>query len=370
MLSLELFFGIRIINFMGLGVLHPAGTGSPNTPTDTIWLSLLFAIFIILLFGYVYIGGFRAVVVSDIWQCRIMLTTFTTVAAAMLAYSFHHSTALHWERLSRTPPNLGAFYVGITIINLFEPLCISTTWQRFRAFQFEPKDLGKAVLRGTLLMAYMWLLLIGIGIGITLTATTQLKSGDLGLFLSGIVNRGPFFAYMIFPLLIVAGLSGMYSSSDTCVSALMYLSESWSPGDSRGLDREPPKQRYTWIVVSLFTATCAMYAWVSRANYQPVPLAMTLFSNLIFVAPSLVALGSLKPVHGANPHKVRSGFIISSVLLWFLVYWIFDLWPSKDPASGLSLYALLPALIASSVPCALLFIVEKARLNKAHTSEG
>lgn len=353
MLALELFFGIEIIDYLGRYSLFPSASDAHARSL----LFILFGLFIIMLFSYVFVGGFRAVIASDIWQCRIMLMAFTIALVVFLIRIAHMPNRLHWARFAATGHNLTLFYVSITIINFFEPLSIATTWQRFRAFNLSPRDLRTAVRKGTTMVVYMWTVLIAIGIGITLISDAPLTSGSILGFLEGLLRLGPVFQYVAFPLIVVACLSGMYSSSDTCVSALMYLSESFTIQRSSAGDDASLKRHYYWIMAILVIATFAMYLWVSRAIVIPVQFAVSLFGNVVAVAPSLLVLTFLGPSETAATDRRRSITVGLSIALWLIVFWGLKIYGTKADSQ----WHLLAALLSSSVPCVILYWVEVVR---------
>jgi Na+/proline symporter len=353
MLALELLFGIEIIDYLGQYSLFPTASDADARSL----LFVLFVLFIVMLFSYVFVGGFRAVITSDIWQCRIMLMAFTVVLFVVLVHISQMPGRLHWSRLLGTGHNLTSFYLSITIINLFEPLSIATTWQRFRAFNLSPRDLRTAVRKGTIMVVYMWITLITIGIGATLISDIPLTSGQILSFLGGLLRLGPVFQYVVFPLLVVACLSGMYSSSDTCVSSLMYLSESFTTQRSSTRDDAPLKRQYYWIMAILVIATFAMYIWVSRASVVPVRFALSLFGNVVAVAPSLLVLTLLGASDTASTHRKRSIAVVTSIVLWFLTYWTSKLYIAMPDSQ----WNLLAALLLSSVPCVILYWGESVR---------
>jgi hypothetical protein len=173
-----------------------------------------------------------------------MATTLVLISLSLLASVFGQRHTLNWGTIwgpRQSHPSFVAFYAWVTIVDFFSPLCFATTWQRFRAFRDKSTDFPIAVRRAIVMVVFLWLMLIFIGIGLQLlcpapvpplSSVTQNPVTELFPDLLDRVGgiNGALFPLFVFPLIVVAAFSGMYSSSDTCVSALLYLTETSRSG--------------------------------------------------------------------------------------------------------------------------------------------
>lgn len=230
-LVLELRYGVFLLQHLiskatiGQVFQHYVGTFSLIAPV----------LFLLMLLGYVFVGGFRAVVTSDVWQYRTMKVGLGIAFLALLFAALHRNVGWRLDLVlpnsdTVSPTELVSFYLTAIAINLFSPVSLSTSWQRLYAFQPNGIDYNRAARSGVRKVVILWGTTIGIGVlaHVLFAGGSALKPGtEAFIDVMEFVRRGAFdnvwFSCFVFPLLVVAAFSGMYSSSDTCVSALLYL---------------------------------------------------------------------------------------------------------------------------------------------------
>ncbi|HEY6768954.1 MAG TPA: hypothetical protein VI386_29725 [Candidatus Sulfotelmatobacter sp.] len=365
LLTLEIAFGIQVIEYISAGAFQ-----IPDTMT---WRTFfIFAVFMILLLGYVFVGGFRAVVRSDVLQYKLIQTAVVLSLATFLVLSLQTHARLLWNLLwpKAKPTELVGFYIPVIFVNLVLPLGLVSSWQRFRAFEYVGLNMWSATLSGVKKLISLWVGLIllalcfvifGIGTG----------GKSLAMLFNAIQSQGDWYRFFVFPILAVAALSAMYSCSDTCVSALLYLIEyprSSIKDDEQVIRRLSPK--YYWAMASILSVTLFSY-WFLRIKYPQditagplFKLATALYANLSVIAPTLVLMALLVPAGSSFQMRYRSRYITASLLVGLVTFWGCMLLGFRN--SLWSQCATIPALVTSSFPAWLLYRRERRVLR----SEG
>jgi hypothetical protein len=354
LLALELHYGSAYLDYLVWNALGPGTYEAATGYSHALPSFFFFVFFMTFLLGYVFVGGFRAVIASDVWQYRIMFTALVITCVSVLVALICRWGDITWNNLPR-PDNklLTEFYVTITLINLFQPLCFATTWQRFRAFRNRPTDFASAVKHATIRVFCLWTMLIFIGVGIQLLAPAAYSHENVADFLNRFSGLGPWFQLCVFPLLIMAGFSAMYSSSDTWISALLYLTESdraWR--HPHQLVEIQLRRHYYWVMAGLFAMTLTIYTYSRETPQRPTEIAVMLFSNAVILAPTVLLLGWIGPLERTDKTgRSPGGYVLVSLIGGLAVYWYMAL-------SGLELkhWALIGGLSASAMPVCLLLI--------------
>ena len=356
LLALELRYGIEIIYFLL--------TGSNALSNSSILFSI-YALLIILLLGYVFVGGFRAVVTSDVYQYKLIkLGASIAVTSFVILFfrnphSFMHS--IRWTGNSKASSL--AFYVPVIMANLFAPMSLAVSWQRFRAFRAVSTDFRKGIRHAVTIGSTLWLLLAIIGLFVSSGDNTDLK----GAF-DTILRQGSWFGLVVFPLLIVAALSAMYSASDTCVSALLFFLEFGKQRSSsrnssvRGLRPARSLAMRHYLGMSCVLAI-TLLVFKFTAAYQADLLfryAATLFGGAIIIAPLILVAAVLEPAR-TNPatRRLRTAMIVISFVSGMITFWTcagIGFYVSNDI---LIYIAVFPAFVVASIPAFILVIKEK-----------
>jgi hypothetical protein len=356
-LSLELRYGILFLDYMVPG-------GSHHSLEQAVFVG-----FMALLLGYVFVGGFRAVIASDVLQYKMMRAGLTFTFISVFVIALRNRSHLNWDSLQKPDwLTLATYYCGITIINLFSPLSLATTWHRFRAFRDHKINVRKAVHIAIAKSIYLWGLLIAIGIILQLLTVGRQLPGSQPLYgiLNQIISQNDWFRFFVFPLLTVAAFSGMYSSSDTCVSALLYLTETPNSWRSRSNhDGSPIGSHYYWMMACLFALTSVMYQIVKHATDVTnglIHVALNIFGNTVVIAPTVLLMMILNPGIDRERGSARTRIVLLSIAVGLLTYWsLATLHLSSWDTLGL--WPVIGGFLAASVPAIALVGLE-SRLRK------
>jgi hypothetical protein len=359
LLTLEIAFGIQVIQYIATGALG-------NIQATTLSSAFgIFAIFVVLLLSYVFLGGFRAVIRSDVWQYKLLQAGIILTLGTLILWYVQRPIKPGWAVLwpSQKSSTLVGFYVPVVFVNLILPLGLVSSWQRFRAFDFVKTPISSAIWSGLAKTVILWCGLIVLSI--CAAALTIGPENSLPAFFDGIQAEGDFAQLFIFPLLVVAVLSAMYSCSDTCVSALLYLNEYRKPTGTAKSKANGLPADYYWTMVLILAATLMSY-WFLKAKFSgsilAAPLfkiAVALYANLSVLAPTIFLTAFLKPARGATQKMIRSRYVLSSLGIGSAVFWGCVLLGSYS--SLWSQCATIPALLFSSLPVWMLYRQEDLR---------
>jgi hypothetical protein len=259
-----------------------------------------------------------------------------------------------------------AFYVTVSVINLFVPMCLATSWQRFYAFRTEPIDYREAGLSAVWKLTTLWVGIIGVGLlagSLSPPPDSNTTAADAFFAVLRGIKGGPgvglaeWFKYFVFPLLIAAAFSGMYSSSDTCVSALLYLVEA-REHPNRGASR-PLGRSYYVIMASIFLFCIVTYELTFKVG-DLVTYATAIFGNATLIAPTVLLISFREPGRVVSLAKRRKLCIVTSIIAGFVVHWSLFSFHSQG---GVSFTPWRPwaaplGLIAAAAPVVLLLWIE------------
>jgi hypothetical protein len=346
-LVLELVVGVDVLGYLSSHTLFTGQRYLFDLP--------LFSLSVLLLLGYVFVGGFRAVVASDVWQMKAMCWAIGLALVAFSLAYFHASVLPHWN-MSPTlaAPALLGFMINVALGNLFIPLSQESSWQRFRAFSESANlHLKKAMLLSVRNATLLWLGLIALSFLIQSTVpgsdNSQLSTMSGVLETLRTVND-TFFPFFVFPIMTVAALSAMYSTSDTSVSAILYLLEFKSDRNSSNEDKRLPL-RYHLSMFGLFLAALAAYAFV-RIWFHPsiLQLVFSVFSNLVVVTPTVFCTALMPPA--VNDDTGRAIYVLFSICLGLVGFWLCTIsgFILGSDYLWLNQLAILVGLVAALIP--------------------
>lgn len=324
-LTLELIVGVEVFGYLSSNTF--------GTSSSSIGEFLVFLFSIMLLLGYVYVGGFRAVVASDIWQMKaIKWAIFITIISLVIFVFNMNDKEVSLSLLNRTPPNivLIGFILNVILANCFAPMSQEASWQRFRAFSNSKGiALDKAMLLAISQSLLLWIGLIVLSFSLSLAippgSGVELTSMSNALEVLRTLNSW-WFPLFVFPVMTVAALSAMYSTADTSVSALLYLIEYFRYTHNKHtneIQNERIKSSYLLSMMLIFLVCIGSYFFV-RIWFNPtiLQLVFSVFSNLVVIAPTVLTAAIFAP---ASPNmeqsQKRTPFIITSLALGFVAYW-------------------------------------------------
>lgn len=348
----------------------------------------VFIIFMLLLLGYVFVGGFRAVIASDVWQYRTIKLAVIVSSSALIVYALSNFHNLQWRALLPNPQvGISAFLLNAMIANICVPMIMEPSWQRFRAFRDSSIDVSSAIKQSIRKTIFLWLGLILTGFLIPVVsahgrAPTALYSPLVNTLETVRGLPSEWFAFLVFPMLAAAALSGMYSTADTSVSALLFLSDYPDARNATEFERRRLGGRYYKRMALIFGTTLVVYAvvtlWLRSELNQRVTsnkllaLVFSVFSSLLVAAPTIFLMTQLAPSHNSE-NSARPKYVLVSLGLGFLIFWTCTIISISTGNKWLGTYAFGPALIGASIPAWLLMrleLRERASVQIVTTQKG
>lgn len=355
-LVLEMTVGVDVFIYLTTNAFGPYS--SPG------WEFVIFAVSLGLLLGYVFVGGFAAVLASDLWQLKIISWAIVLSLASFVVYGVSTSKPIDSIALSVSQADyltLITFIVGVTLGNLLIPLSQESSWQRFRAFGDDSNfNVRRALNKSIVKSICLWLGLILLAIGLQMMMpgrVVTLVSMPEVLDAFRTINDW-WFPLCIFPVMTVAALSAMYSTADTCVSAILYLVDyAWASLPSQKAIPERADDRFPsthyWAMGILFGLCLGIYALVKFWFHPTIlQLVFSVLSNLIVVAPTVLMAAYCPPVAAGTWNSSRTTTVVCSLVLGTVCFWATA---GTAIAMGgdlewLSQLAVLPGLLGALAP--------------------
>ncbi len=325
-LVLELIVGVEIISYLTHNTFGTEG--------GHLFDFFLFLVAIGLLMAYVVVGGFRAVLSSDIWQFNAIKWAFILALGGVLYLAFAEGTLdrglVEISKLSLAHPwEVFCFVVALGVANIFLPSSQEASWQRFRAFR-EQADFS---IRGALIQSignalFLWSVLILLALGLLVVAQGN-AAGQLDN-LSGVLGflrtlNDSFFPFFIFPVISLAAVSALFSTADTCIAALLFLLEYTRASrqvapPKRKILGLPPDYLISLLFILLFAVGSYLFVrWMFRPTI--LQLIFSVWSNLVVIAPTVISAALLGPARPEEA-KRRSKYIFLSLTAGFGFYWM------------------------------------------------
>jgi len=254
-LSFAAFFSLLMLQY---------GAGAEVLSSATGWSFLLSLVFIgAVVILYLSIGGFRAVLQTDVIQAIAMLSIVGLVIVLGVTGSQAASTVQELDRMS-----LGVA-ASLAVTGLIVALGSADVWQRLYAAR-SPAAARTGLLGAAVLFMVFGTVLVFVGIEAnSLGLTTDPDAAFLAFFESGLPS-------WLTPLLVVLVLSAIMSTADTEVfllSGLVLREADRLPGrssDHGEVSRNSTAARLTVVVVglaalgtaALFRDLVAVYLWL------------------------------------------------------------------------------------------------------------
>ncbi len=366
-LVLELIVGVEVITYLVQNVF-----GVQVTPFAAF---IVFAISMILLLGYVQFGGFRAVVASDVWQLKAMKWGVLLALASVLIYGWRSTgVSANWGALVKVPPVaiLWGFIVNVFLANMFAPVSQEASWQRFRAFAtsegFNLRDALKlSVSRSIFLWVCLMLLAFALQVFVIPAEAAKMTSMSGVLEVIRVLNDW-WFPLCVFPIMAVAALTAMYSTADTCVSALLYLGQySFVFAGKSRQNEASNKRQIPLAITAIFVVSMFAYAFV-RLWFDPsiLQLIFSVFSNLVVIAPTVITTALWHPSPDGVINKRRTGFVLASLVLGTAAYWVSAMAAivMGQDFLWLSQLSIALGLFFAGVPVAILWVMERKKCSE------
>jgi Na+/proline symporter len=351
-LTLELSVGMDLMKHL---VAHAFGT-TVREPYGFLTVCL----FVALLLGYVFVGGFKAVIASDVWQMKtIQWAVIALVIGAVWYISGSHGPQTAAPFTLAAPGLTRAFFLNIVLGNLFVPLALQSSWQRFEAFSRDRAfSAPRAMALASAKLAGVWTALVAVGFCLQRFPRPNepfSRLSALGWSLDRLVLTGnTWISFFVFPLIMVAAFSAIFSTSDTCVSSILYLVE-YRRVIRGTLPTRLARRHYVAMAV-IFLFALLVYQAVDSDHF--VAFIFVAYSSLIVLAPTVIAV-ALSARRGRADVGRRARLIGTSLVAGAVCYWVPALAALAVKSEWLSQFSLVFGLIASAAP--VLFLAEPVR---------
>ncbi|MCB0536168.1 MAG: hypothetical protein KDE33_01450 [Bacteroidetes bacterium] len=368
-LVLELFIGADILSFLFSNTLKT----QVSTPDNfSIIDFLIFSISVALLLSYVVIGGFRAVISSDFWQMKAMKTTIVIVFISSLLTLFIRNSGFDFSLISvkATGITLIGFVLNVILANIFAPMSQESSWQRFRAFKEQKKeegfDINVSMKKSIANSLILWIGLILISFFLVVLSNGAPLANITDVLKAFQTIDNVWFPLLVFPLLTSACLFAMYSTADTCVSALIYLIDYFYSSKHPNKEKKNKLEAFHKVgMLFIFIVSILVYLFIHKFfNPTILQLVFSVFSNLVVIAPTILLSNFLKPSENKNVNQHRKVWVFISLILGSIAYWsssIFSLVKGADYL-WLSQFAILAGLIFALLPILPIVLSKNSKL--------
>ena len=174
------------------------------------------------------------------------------------------------------------------------------------------------------------------------------------------------FPLLVFPLLTSACLFAMYSTADTCVSALIYLIDYFYSSKHPNKEKKNKLEAFHKVgMLFIFIVSILVYLFIHKFfNPTILQLVFSVFSNLVVIAPTILLSNFLKPSENKNVNQHRKVWVFISLILGSIAYWsssIFSLVKGADYL-WLSQFAILAGLIFALLPILPIVLSKNSKL--------
>jgi Na+/proline symporter len=251
-------------------------------------LALFWVAFVV--FAYTGLGGFIAVVKTDVFQFILMFVSTTILLVWLIWTSIQNHTI----------PDLESFIVhpivfkggillpypllfNILVVNLFLIPALLRTWQMASASP-SAVEVKKGILKGAVLTTLLTTMFILLGIFFFRGAFTNSELSLIGMLNALRTSQNHFARYVLFPLFFAGCLAALLSTADSALAPILqsfyldiFKSEKWS------------HRRVLVFTAILFIITIVLYFVVFRIlRFNFVSWLFTIFSFSIICSPSIV----------------------------------------------------------------------------------
>src|SRR3989338_2009094 len=277
-------------------------------------------------FTYTGLGGFIAVVRTDVFKLRLMFLSAVILLAWLVWASLQNHIFPSSEIFIVHPivfkggillPYTLLF--NILVVNLFLVPALLRTWQMAAASP-SSKEVKKGIIKGVWLTALLTTMFILLGILFFRSVFPNAELSLIGMLNALHTSQNPLARYILFPLFFAGCLAALLSTAD---SALAPVLQSFSQDIRKSNARHSWKHRHVLLLTAiLFIITISLYFVVFRLlGFNLITWLFTIFSFLIICTPSIVfAIISPDNVVNRRASKITAlisiwgGFIVAILL--------------------------------------------------------
>ena len=318
-----LFSTLLVEIVIGSGIL---ASMMPNAPGDQLFFVILLSVLVI---GYVIVGGFRAVILSDAVQLYLTIAAITALLVFSIFYLPNPQSA---GTYLYTPDvnvyALFAFVISVVVVQFLGPLCQLQNWQRI-ASSAEQKTALRGHRQGAILGASVWAVMIicALILYVKLEGTVSFDA-----IFSQMKTTGVFPAYALYPLLFVGFVAAMISTADSAIAAFyLFLYDGLRRRkESRPGEKFIPTIKHHILTGALLFVSILIIYLITQTRIQSFVISIIyfLFNQLLVLFPVLLFLvveAQLKRkissgnTPGSIHHKFERNQTLALVIGWITV---------------------------------------------------
>ncbi len=286
---------------IGSSLVHALIGGVPGGQL-TILIGLL-----VLVLAYVLLGGYRAIVKTDIAQVLFMTAGIIALIAFAVLYGQIDGRADNSPDHFFLPAerhnvwSIAALFISAFSIHIFGPVCQLTNWQRIKAAQpGEKQETGiQGHMRGIVFTSVLWALIAITGIMLHGFFHSDNPLNDVLLKMK---ETDLFTAYVLSPLVGVSLVFALVSTADSLIGAL-FLS-AYDIAKRRNAAFSLTNAYKYGLSSAVFVIIMLFYA-INQSNIAQVAITIIyfLFAQLVVIFPMVIYMISGKS-RGAEPIPV------------------------------------------------------------------
>ncbi|WP_209347929.1 hypothetical protein [Pontixanthobacter sp. CEM42] len=347
---IEIGLGVKIFSFL-------------FSESNLLFELFCFSALISIPYFYIKLGGFRAIVSSDIWQGVLIVLGLAFLLVFFLSGGITGSTVSakdFWPQPSVGFDKILPYLMFALVVNFFTSIPQVSVWQRFAASANTANKYRTALL-AIIVVGLVFALYIGLA-GAYINAGKPV--GSIADIFTPIVDSGPVATQVIFPLVFVGFIAALVSSADSAsLAATMTIFGRRRLGASADAGAwQQQRSRATTFLAVAFLAMLLFHTYVETVGtgFASVFLGIIfyLFSQIAVAAP-IVVLAVVSPSRLRSDRAVCSGLLIawSIMTAGFLIpnkiAWLFPQISSifEDPYTGGMVITLVSLLIVLAFSC-------------------
>ncbi|WP_298753777.1 hypothetical protein [uncultured Arcobacter sp.] len=312
----EVILGLQILNHFI----------NDNVNIKTIFIIIILSITAL----YVYLGGYKAVIDSDSWQNKLILSSvggfFVYLILIFSSNPDKISSIFTITNIPITLLELIVFLLNVLILNIFLPISQLSMWHRF-SISKSKDDVSFGINKSIKVVFILWGLLIFIGISIY---SLGYKLENVEDVFNMLIKTSSIGAYIIFPLIFIGMLSALLSTVDTSLITIIYLLFN-SKKTHTLFDNKIS------IFLSIFFTLILVIILYFLVNYTVgidlLSIIFTILGQIVLLGPPLVMLSNRNINLSIIESKILAiGLVVSIVLLWTISFYgmhVSKLWISQ-----------------------------------------
>ena len=250
-----------------------------------------FAVIASVVFAYVGLGGFKAIVTSDSWQFRLLAVgTAALVISTIALYAKQGVDPAHYA--GDLSQNQKLVYLAFAIVmNITMPVAQLPSWQRLAATSSDQRRKGYLVGIGKSFA--LWFSFLGVAFLVHNSGVAVATWSDL---FNPLIQLGSIYAQLLFPLLFVGLVAALLSTADSAAIAVVYsiIFVLHPEEDMRQPRLTRNKRRSMVILIAMFVLVAGLFflyrEFTAQTERTFMSLVFYLFGQLVVITPLIVSL--------------------------------------------------------------------------------